>query len=200
MKYIIFILFSLNCFSQENSKPQFLFDENDQSITQDQFNNKLKDKKLEIITYQVDTAYIGRFLRKDDFGVLSPSEKVKIQIELEKLTGKKIDTSKTIIINFYYKDNSEPNGSCIDYYVNDKAYKKFLDKNNTINQFFITQEDYKYKDKQVYQDKNDLIRKTLFKYHFDCGNYIIIKPNGKFYRKLGEYKQNEIPQNLNRIE
>lgn len=200
MKYILFILFSLNCFSQTNSKPQYLFDENDQLISQDQFKNKLKDKKIELITYEIDTAFIGRFLKKKDIGILSSSEKTKIYNTLENISSKKIDDTKTTIINFFYKDNPEPNGSCIDYYVNDERYKKFLKNNNSINQFFITENNYEYKNKNVYQDKNDIIRTTLFKYKFACGNYIIIKPNGSFYRKLGEYKQDEIPKNLKNIE
>lgn len=196
MKYILFILFSLNCFSQTNSKVQYLFDENDQLISQDQFKNKLNDKKIELITYEIDTAFIGRFLKKKEIGILSSSDKIKIYNAIQNISKKKIDDSKTIIINFFYKDNPEPNGSCIDYYVTDKAYKKFLDNNNSISQFFITEKNYDYKNKNVYQDKNDIIRATLFKYKFACGNYIIIQPNGNFYRKLGEYKQDEIPQNL----
>lgn len=200
MKYILFILLSLNCFSQTNSKAQYLFDENDQLINQDQFKNKLNDKKIELITYEIDTAFIGRFLKKRDIGILSSSEKIKIYNALQNISTKKIDYSKTIIINFFYKDIPEPDGSCIDYYVTDKAYKKFLDNNNSISQFFITEKNYDYKNKNVYQDKNDIIRATLFKYRFVCGNYIIIQPNGHFYRKLGEYKQDEIPQNLNNFE
>lgn len=73
MKYILFILLSLNCFSQTNSKAQYLFDENDQLISQDQFKNKLNDKKIELITYEIDTALIGRFLKKKDIGILSSS-------------------------------------------------------------------------------------------------------------------------------
>jgi len=200
MKYILFILLSLNCFSQKNSKAQYLFDENDQLISQDQFKNKLNDKKIELITYEIDTAFIGRFLKKKDIGILSSSEKIKIYNALQNISTKKIDDSKTIIINFFYKDNPEPNGSCIDYYVTDKAYRKFLENNTSLNQFFITEKNYDYKNKNVYQDKNDIIRATLFKYKFACGNYIIIHPNGNFYRKLGEYKQEEIPQNLINIE
>lgn len=200
MKYLLFILFSLNCFSQTSSKPQYLFDENDQLINQDQFKNKLNDKKIELITYEIDTAFIGRFLKKKDIGTLSSSQKIKIYNTLQNISTKKIDDSQTIIINFFYKDDTEPKGSCIDYYVNDMAYKKFLESNTAINQFFITQKDYQYKDKRVFEDKNDIIREILFKYKFDCGNYIIIKPNGNYYRKLGEYKQTEIPQNLNSFE
>lgn len=200
MKYILFILLSLNCFSQTNSKAQYLFDENDQLINQDQFKNKLNDKKIELITYEIDTAFIGRFLKKKDIGILSSSEKIKIYNALQNISTKKIDDSKTIIINFFYKDIPEPDGSCIDHYVTDKAYKKFLENNNSISQFFITEKNYEYKNKNVYQDKNDIIRATLFKYRFVCGNYIIIQPNGHFYRKLGEYKQDEIPQNLNNFE
>ena len=71
-----------------------------------------------------------------------------------------------------------------------------MENNTSISQFFITEKNYEYKNKKVYQDKNDIIRATLLKHKFACGNYIIIHPNGNFYQKLREYKQDEIAQNL----
>lgn len=194
----IFCFITSTCLSQKNAKPQYLIDENNQFITSDQFKSKVQNKELELFAYEIDTALIARFVKKRDIGSLTIQEKTTIIEELQKISNSKIDVTKILIINFFYKDNPEPNGSCIDYYTNDKVYKKNLTKNNDVIQFFITQKDYQYKNKNVLQDTNDIIRKILFKYKIDCGNYIIIKPDGSFFRKFGEYRQDEILKIINK--
>ncbi|MFV0304947.1 MAG: hypothetical protein ACK5IC_05665 [Moheibacter sp.] len=79
--------------------------------------------------------------------------------------------------------------------VNQKDYKphqKIQKKNNRDVQFFITQKDFKYKKSNVFEDSDDFIRKLFFKYYFSCGNYIIIRPNGEFLLRRGEYRKDEI--------
>ena len=196
MKNLFFILLSISSFSQKVTKPQYLFDENEQLITKEEVINKRNDIKIDFFVYETDTAFIGRFFKKKDLGLLSSSNKIKIYKELKIITKQEIDTSKLVIINFYYKENYETKGCCIDHYTTDLAYQNYIKKNN-ITQFFITEKDYYYNSKNVYQDKNDVIRSILFKYEFFTMNYIIIKPNGSFYRELGEYDQDQIPKNLN---
>lgn len=129
-----------------------------------------------------------------DNGKLNEIDRIKLIEELSKLTGFKIDQTKTVIINFYIKPKVEPNGSCIDHYTDDYAYKRFIKKNKNIIQFFITQKEYVYKKNKVIEDKNDLIKKIIFENAKQCGNYVIIKFDGEFIRKYGEYRQDEIPK------
>ena len=49
----------------------------------------------------------------------------------------------------------------------------------------------------MFEDKEDIVRKLFFEYYFSCGNYIIIKKNGAFLRRYGEYQQDEIPEKVN---
>ena len=132
-----------------------------------------------------------------DKGKLNEKDRINLIEELSNLTGLKIDQNKTIVINFYLAPEIEPNGSCIDYYTNDSSYKRFVKKNKNIIQFFITQKEYVYKKKRVIEDKNDLIRKMMFEKAEQCGNFIILKIDGEFIRKYGEYRQDEIPKLIN---
>lgn len=127
-------------------------------------------------------------------GNLDYSKKSIIINELQNLTDLKIDSAYTIVINFYDKPLRKPNGSCIDYYTEDYKYLRFFKKNPYILQFFISQQEYKYKNNKVIEDKNNTIRNLIFQDAKSCGNYIIIKPNGDFLRKLGEYRQDQIPE------
>jgi hypothetical protein len=58
-------------------------------------------------------------------------------------------------------------------------------------QFYVSQQGFKYSKDFVFEDKDDVIRKMFFPYGLDC-NYIIIKPDGSFYRQMSEHHQDQI--------
>jgi len=130
---------------------------------------------------------------------LKENVRTEIVAELFELTGVKIEDSNIIIINFYINPVQIPNSSCIDHYTSDYSYNRCLKKNKNITQFFVTEKMYVYKKKNVVEDKNGIIRKLLFENATYCGNYIIILPDGKFYRRYGEYRQDEIPFLITKI-
>ena len=125
-------------------------------------------------------------------GTLSFNERHMLISELSNLKNIKIDSMKIIVVNFYITPKDKPNGSCIDHYTSDKSYKKSFKKKSNALQFFITEQNYFYDDANVVEDKNNILKDLIFKDARDCGNYLIIKPNGDFLKRLGEYRQNEI--------
>ena len=127
-------------------------------------------------------------------GKLTEENRIQLVEELSRLSGIKIDKTSTLILNFYTKPATAPNGSCIDHYTSDTSYKRFIKKNKTIVQFFITEKMYHYNKANVIEDKNEVIKKMVFENAKLCGNYIIIKPSGAFTRKYGEYRQDDIPK------
>ena len=201
MKKIItftFIIFFWISYSQNSNKKEFFFDENWNLIEMDVFKKKIENRKN--YTYRLvenDTAYIGKILLREEFGNITKEDKIDLIKNLEKITNVEIDSTKNIVINFFFKPVKNPNGSCIDHYTSDRKYKKHFKKNKKDLQFFITQKGYEYKKKQVFEDREDFIRKLLFKYYMGCGNYIIIRNNGEFLRRLGEYRQSEIANKIN---
>ena len=126
-------------------------------------------------------------------------KKSKLIKELYNLTGKNVDSLKIIVINFYDKPEVKSNGSCIDYYSSDRSYRRFLKRHPDILQFFVTQKGYKYKKRNFIEDKNNIIRSLVFEEAQDCGNYIILKPDGGFIRQLGEYRQDKIPEFIQKM-
>lgn len=130
---------------------------------------------------------------------LKESVRTELATELLELTGVKIEDSNIIIINFFINPDIIPHGSCIDHYTSDYSYKRYLKKNKNITQFFVTEKMYVYKKKSVAEDKNGIIKKLLFENATYCGNYIILLPDGKFYRRYGEYRQDEIPFLITKI-
>ena len=198
MKTIILFLLvncTLGLYSQSANKEKFI-DENGKNITKPVFDNKAATQKYTYTHTQNDTVLITKLILREEFGSLKEGERQQAIKSLERLTGKTLDTTKTIVINFYFKQPTNLQ-SCINYYVNDKKYIKYFKNNKTETQFFITVKGFNYKKDYVFEDKENVIKDLFFKNELACGNYIIIKPNGHFLRHNGEYRQDEIPKLLN---
>lgn len=196
--YIIFILiFSDFSYSQNSDKKEFLYDENWKLIEMKDFKEKIKNRNYTYKFVENDTAYIGKILFREEIGKITINDRGLVVDYLKKITNSEVDSTKNIVINFFFKPENKPNGSCIDHYTSDNKYKRYFKKNNSDVQFFITQKNYNYKKKNVFEDNEDFIRELLFKYYFSCGNYIIIKPNGEFLLRRGEYRQDEIKKKIN---
>ena len=161
------------------------------------FKEKIKDRNYTYRLVENDTAYIGKILLREEIGKITTDNKLLLIEYLKRITNLEIDSTKNIVINFFFKPQIKPNGSCIDNYTSDSKYKRYFKKNDNDIQFFFTQKGYEYKKKYVFEDKESLIRNLLFKYYFSCGNYIIIKNNGEFLRRIGEYRQDEITEKIN---
>lgn len=192
---LLFLSYASTIFAQ-TAKKEILLDENGKQITAVEFKKNVTPpgNKYTYTKYENDTVVYGRLVPFRSYGVLDEQVKAKIINELTQLTGNEVDKSKTIIINYYYIEPVKNQRPCIDHYTSDKAYKRFIKKNEDIAQFFITTQGYRYKKDDVFEDKNYVIGKAVFPDEIYCGNYIIIKPNGQYYKQVGEYRQDHIPK------
>ncbi len=198
----IIIIFTLSLFlkfsySQNSNKKNYLYDENWKSIDKNVFQKKTWDRKYVYKLVETDTGLIGKIHLREKIGKLNTKDRITLINNLKKITNTQIDSSKNIVINFYYKKPKKASkGSCIDHYTSDYKYQRYFKKSNTDLQFFITEKGYIYNKKNVFEDKDNSIRMQLFKYNFGCGNYIIIKKNGGYLRRFGEYNQDNILKQL----
>ncbi len=127
---------------------------------------------------------------------ISEENRTKLIDELSRLSGTEVDKAKIIVLNFYLKPEKKPNGSCIDHYTNDSRYKRFIKKQKNVVQFFVTEQSYSYRGKNILEDKNGVVKNIAFEDARLCGNYIIIFQDGEVIRQFGEYRQDEIPKLL----
>lgn len=193
MKSTLFLIFfTISVFSQVTLKNEYLFDEMGNIITQQEFKKKYDSLKYTYIITESDTAAIVRLLLLEEINSITENERQKVIDEIEHLSQKKISNDQTLIINYFFKEFTKNQKPCIDHYTIDKAYKRYFKHNTESVQIFMTQKGFDYNKDFVFEDKSETIRNLLFKYGSECGNYIIIKPNGKFYRRIGEYRQNDI--------
>ena len=189
---LLFTTFGL--LGQKAPKKEYLLDENGNSISLENFKAKLSPT----YTYGIienDTAVIAKIILREETGILKPDQVKEIKSTLKTLTNYPLEDNQTIVLHFFYKPDKNPNGSCIDHYTTDYSYKRFFKKNPQYVRFNITEKDYKYNSKNVTEDTTNTLYK-YFLYGGKCGNYMIIKPDGSYLMRLGEYIQKDIPKKL----
>lgn len=195
----IFLSFcSLTLFAQTALKKEFYLDENNKPILLAEFKGKvsLSNKYSYTVVSETDSTLIAKLIFREQTGVLQPTERDAVVKALQQLTGREFKASQTIIINYFYREPVKNQAPCIDHYASDKKYQRYIAKHDNYAQFFITEKGFNYNRQFVYEDANEAIRNLLFKDVVHCGNYIIIKPNGHYYKRVGEYRQDDIPSKI----
>lgn len=193
-RYLTFLAITTFTFCAAQSKKEILLDENDMPITVQQFKQKIAapEYKFTIAFFENDTVLIAKAVLRKEEGQFSPDVRTEILTELRKITGKEIQIDKPIVINYFYEEVTTNSSQMIEHYTTDKNYKKFFNKHPEYLQFFIAQNNVKFKGDNIYRDTDSKLRKLLFPYAI-AANYIIIWPDGKYYKQLSEYRQDEIP-------
>lgn len=135
---------------------------------------------------------------REEWGTLPSAELIYSKIEAA--IGKPIDRNKYLLIMYYPgKDpcNSSGMATPSDYAHNDAELTRHIQK------IAPTQVIHIYKSptglKKLYgslskhhQDPEALIERTFFKYHYPCGSYVIIRPDGAYGSYFGEYAYEDI--------
>ncbi|MHA3787854.1 hypothetical protein ACX0HA_06535 [Flavobacterium hauense] len=189
----ILFLFTINSYAQSTDKPVYVLDEKGEKISQDLFLQQSKTGKYTWITYETKDSLNTRLIKRETYGKINLKLKEQLLEVLKTITGVIVDKDQTIVINFSFKDEY-PNQKrhCLDYYTSIKPYRNFFKGQTEFAQFYISQQGFKYKKEFVFEDKDDCVRKVFFPYGLGC-SYIIIKPDGKFYKQMGEHRQDVIP-------
>ena len=194
----LFILFTYLTFGQE--KPMIFYNESGEKISKPNF-IKTKDysKNLDLY-FENDTTQIGLLVTRKKFGQLDKNTFENLKSYLTVLTDKKIDSNQNIVINYLtaFPKKADNTKSRSTWNILDKDYLKKLHKIADINQFWIHSPEsdnlkYYHQDKINWiADKESIFKKLFFPYEVRYGNYVLIKPDGKFYYYLGEHSKYEI--------
>lgn len=142
---------------------------------------------------------------REEWGTLPSAE--LIYSKLEAAIGKPIDRNKYLLIMYYPgQDPCNTVGS-----ISPSYYKAHIERlkeltrelNRNLQKNAPTQIVYIYKNQtglrklfEKYmdygQDPDALIERTFFKYHYPCGSYVIIRPDGAYGSYFGEYAYEDI--------
>ncbi|RPD94290.1 hypothetical protein EGM88_12550 [Aureibaculum marinum] len=195
---LVFILISILTFGQKKST--VFYNENGEKIDKQKFIKARNYNKNLDLYFENDTAKIALLVTRYKFGKLDKNTFENLKSYLTELTDTKIDSTQNIVINyltaFPKKDTNTISTS--EWNVLQRKYTRKLHKIANINQFWINStqcdnlEYYHHKKINWITDKDDLFKKLFFTFEINYGNYILIKPDGKFYYYLGEHSQNQI--------
>lgn len=199
MKKLMLSLLVISTFSlfAQTAKREILLDETNKVITEEEFKKQTAppDYKYTYTITKNEHSVIKKLILRKELGTIKEIDRLRVISELEAISGRKVDPSQTIIINFFHEGNSENRTRTVHHYSTDGKYKRFIGRSPHIAQFFITEKGFSYNKKNIVNDKNEQIEKLLFPVPF-YSNYIIIKPNGHYYKQVSEYRQDDIPKIL----
>lgn len=201
----LFILFTSLTFGQET--PIVFYNESGEKISQQEFiDTKNYSKNLDLY-FENDTTQIGLLVTRQKFGQHDKSTFENLKSYLTELTDKPIDSTQNIVINYLtaYPITDENINSRSRWNVLHRDYPKKLHKIANISQFWIHSSEcdnleyYHQKRINWIEDKDSLLKKLFFPYEVRYGNYILIKPDGKFYYYLGEHSKYKIWENAEKF-
>ncbi|MFD0964986.1 hypothetical protein [Pseudofulvibacter geojedonensis] len=139
------------------------------------------------------------FVKSHSTNTLSKNNLENLKKHLTDINPSDIDFSKKIVVNFI---NNNPSISIKNYQVPwDIFYGNMQKKLNSIepcNHFWIINKDvtdlYYYHGNKINWiiDKQNIIKKLFFNYDKLNGGFLILKPNGEYFIKKGEYTKSDV--------
>ena len=198
MKKALLFLVLLSFTNNYSQNKQIIYSNDDLNIISEE-EYKANPLKKYFYEYKTENDTIILFTKASRVkeGNISVIDYAKIKDYLINITNYKISSSKTIIINYHPgKDKCNSGKDNTTLWSLYTKYRRKISKNKSVAQFFIYKsidgtEKHPTKIKW-YKDVNQLIEKHFFKFHYPCGSYIIIKPNGNYYSVRGEYRITDI--------
>ena len=194
----IFILLTSLAFGQK--KGVVFYNEAEEEISQAEFAATKNYRENLDIYLENDSTIIALLIAREKFGYLDKSSFNDLKSYLTNISGKEIDSAQYIVINYLtpLPKKADTKKSWSTWNVLDRDYPWELRKIANINQFWVHSpecdnlEFYRPKRINWIADKENVFKKLFFPYDIIHGNFLLIKPDGKFYYYLGEHSKYEI--------
>lgn len=198
MKKILLILVLLiNFIGFSQPLKTSYFDENQHEISKEEFDKRktggkkgyLKGYFSDLKNANTEVAIIFRALEK---GVISKETHKEVVDYINKITNAEIDEKYTVAICYFFRPVNMDAGIVEQQFLHSSYTGLFRENGKKVFIFFMTEKGYQSDVKNVYEDKEGKIKDLFFKYPFEYGNYIAIKPDGSFQKRIQKYNYHEI--------
>ncbi len=194
MKYKLLILsFFFTCivFSQNEDRKAYMYDENGTAIDEKTFFEKLRSGIYYKRAVVNDTAVLAKLYVRKFEGKLDASSYKKFVSYLEKTVKTKIDTTKIVVIYFFYENDKRVTR----HYATTKRLEA-LNNNDAVQAFYMTEKGFRFKNRKhvFYEDIFNLAKQTFFETNVCCGSAVILKPDGTYYKELEEFSATTISE------
>ena len=185
-------------FSQE--KPLKYFDLEGNELTREDFFKSKDFDEVISLYFENDSIRFGTYIKRKIIGKLNESELIIFKSFLQELDSSKFDSTKNIVLNYISENPKKTWTKPLKYTWNiyNVDYLTKLHKLAEINQYWIISpknediEYYRNEKLNCFIDKDNFIKDLFFIYEINCGNFVIIKPNGEYLVYLGEYGKSTV--------
>ncbi|MBA9079616.1 hypothetical protein [Rufibacter quisquiliarum] len=201
--FVVFIFSSAFAFAQEKPKEGgLLLDQHDKPISKEAF-LKLIDQP-DIMLAKNDSLPIYKAVgERSEKGQVENYEKIISTLTQANIA---VDRTKPLVIIYYPgKDacNSSGSGSAANVSPQKDELTRRTQKIANVNPVRIYRTYAGLENKRSgatwHKDPEQVIEKTFFKYHYPCGSYVILAPNGKYISYFGEFMQEQLLKELKEI-
>lgn len=194
-------LFSVSLSAQ---KPVKYYDAAGKELSRNKF-NRIESTRDYLRVIVDSSANAHQLVWREEWGVLPSAE--DFYSKLETATGKTIDRNYYLLVMYYPgQDPCNAVGSISPSYDNahiDRLKERTGELSRNLQKNAPTQMVYIYKNQtglrklfeeymDYVQDPDALIERTFFKYHYPCGSYVVIRPDGAYGSYFGEYAYEDI--------
>ena len=193
----LFLILAISCYGQRKKK--YFFDAYGKQVTKTEFQSKINHAYNLSYKVENDTAILSNIIVRRFNGKLDSATHHQLQQYLIKISGREIDTTKIVVINYlsgldkvYSKKDELAHGT-----IYDSDYIPVLNKIAQNEQFWVNKypenlDHHHGKTLNWHHDTDAFIEKTFFPYHFNYGSVAIIHPNGNYFIYFGEYGKDEV--------
>ena len=183
--------FTFLTFAQDEGKKAYMFDENGNAIGQKEFFSKLNSETYYKRAVVNDTAVLARLYVRIFEGQLDKPSYTNFMSFLEKTIKTKVDTTKTLVIYFFYESDKR----LAKHYANTKRLIE-LNNNPAVETFYMTEKGFQFKNRKhiFYEDSLDVVKQTFFIPNVCCSSAVVLKPNDNYYKELGEFNSYKLPE------
>ncbi|WP_435415498.1 hypothetical protein [Polaribacter aestuariivivens] len=192
---LLFIIGFVACSSFGQVKEIFLNDDL-VNITESEFKKTIKEPTYNL-KFDLDTLIVNVKVLRIKKGEISKQKLDSIRTVLSNSSKKEINKNDILIIN-YFPGLDRCNSGQGSSFLRQKysRYLRKIKKTENVSQFFVYKSfegTKKYGRKLEWiPDDTNLIEKTFFPLHYNCGSFALIDKNGNFYITKGEYDISKI--------
>lgn len=191
MKRILIFFFLSTLYNSFGQTKEIYLNDDLKSISESEFNETTKELTYNL-KFDLDTLIVNIKVLRVKKGIISKQKLDSIKVNLSESSGKEINESDIIIIN-YFPGLDRCNSGTGSSFLREKysRYLRKINKNEDVSQFFVyktIEGTKKYGRKLEWiPDNGNLIEKTFFPIHYNCGSFALIDENGNYYLTKGEY-------------
>jgi len=184
--FSILILFCLTATAQQKYMDYY-----NQPISKSDFETKYKNQPYFVIETTIPE--VSKLILRTQEDTLQQVD--NLYAHLEEITGQTLERDKMLAIIYYPgpdKYNTTGTATLFSRKLWYKEMERKLNRIADINTVYIYKNDEglkKWRKANWTEDKNQIIERLFFKYHYPCGSFTVVHPSGHFKSGLGEYSK-----------